>query len=87
MARTLLDDVLERVSGNFHISIGVNGKEAVRLTFEEKDVVVEIKNPVVAAELAIEGSMISDRLKMVEKYLKKGGRNVKVKYGPLEFRL
>lgn len=69
----------------------VGNKPAIELKMEDKDIIVDIKNPILAIELGLEEFFIShgDKKKKSEaddilKKLKKAGYTIKIKYKILE---
>ncbi|MBI1972370.1 MAG: hypothetical protein HYS53_03660 [Candidatus Aenigmarchaeota archaeon] len=69
------------------ISFGVSmkGKEAATLTVEKNRILVEIKNPVTAAEMAVKGYALSKNLKKLKARVAKASRKITVKYGVVSF--
>jgi dimeric dUTPase (all-alpha-NTP-PPase superfamily) len=86
----LLKSILEGFSGDVHFFISFGEKPAAEVKLKDKEIILEIKNPILAAEVAIE-ELIQKRkksnlLKYMEK-LKDLGYKVKIKYKLLEVEL
>ena len=86
----IVSDMLDIVEGKVHFYLSVGGKPAVEIIVrnKEKEIVAEIKNPLLAVELGIHqlaggGKYDSSILKNV----KKAGYKIKIKYKMLEFEL
>ncbi len=84
----LLDSFLEKIFGNVHFYIFVGKKPAAEIIINEKEIVVDIKNPVLAVEAAIEQMLKKKHVGSEKlKQLKKMGYKVKIKYKRIEFYL
>ncbi|MFH0889956.1 MAG: hypothetical protein V1836_02315 [Candidatus Aenigmatarchaeota archaeon] len=77
LTRILEDKLVE----NIGFGISVKGKEAAEVTLEKDRILVEIKNPVVAAKLAVKGYLVAKNLKKLKSRILKAGKKVTVKYG------
>lgn len=77
----LIDGLLERMAKNVHFSVGIDGKEAVRLSFDDKKIIVDIRNPILAAQLAIETSLLARKFKKMSGDFKKLGYGMEIRYG------
>ncbi len=77
----LIDGLLERMTKNLHFSVGIDGKEAVRLGFDDKKIIVEIRNPVLAAQLAVETSLLARKFRKMSSDFKKLGYRMEIRYG------
>lgn len=83
----LLKDVLEELCGNIHFFISFGEKPAAEVKFKDKDIIIEIKNPLLAAEVAVEEILENRKNSKFVKYLEKiknMGYRIKVKYKLLE---
>lgn len=91
---SLLESVLETVFGKVHFMVMVGNKPAIELKMEDKNIIVDIKNPVLAIELGLEELVISRDDKneksgagrILEK-LKKAGYKITVKYKIFELEI
>jgi hypothetical protein len=91
----LMEHVLERVFGKVHIYVTVGNRPAIEIIFEDPDIIVDIKNPILAIEAGLDQMLArrgkkdgkmefsSDRLKR----LKKMGYRIIIRYKMLEFEL
>ncbi|MBI3413178.1 MAG: hypothetical protein HY051_03805 [Candidatus Aenigmarchaeota archaeon] len=75
----------ERLAKKLEFGISLKGREAAEVRVEKERVVVEIKNPVVAAQIAVRGYAVAKNLKKLKSRIIKASKNVTVKYGPLSF--
>lgn len=84
----LLHRILEKLFGKVHIYIFVGERKAAELILEDKTVTVDIKNPILAVEAAIEEMARKKRLGSAKlKDLKSMGYKVKIKYKVFEVEL
>lgn len=84
---SLLEGILETVFGKVHFVITVGNKPAIEIKLEEKEIIVDVKNPVLAIELGMEEFVASrrkDKKNSLLKRLKSMGYTIKIKYKFLE---
>ena len=69
------------------ISFGVSlkGKEAAEVTVEKNRILVEIKSPVAAAEMAAKGYAMAKNMKKLKSRITRASKKITVKYGMLSF--
>ena len=84
----ILESFLEKVFGKVHIYINIGKSVAAEILIHEKVITVDIKNPILAIEAALEEMVRkkhvgSDKLKQ----LKSMGYTIKIRYKGLEFDL
>ncbi len=85
---SLIRDLLEIMTGKAHLYLSVGGTPAVEIILHGKEIVAEIKNPLLAMELGLEYAL--NRKKgdhYILKQIKAAGYKVKVKYMMLEFEI
>ena len=84
----LFEKFAEGNSGKAHLLITISKKEVFEITVKEKEITIDIKNPLLAMESLISqylkgGGSGKEKLEMIKKF----GFKVKVKYKFLEFEL
>ena len=85
---SLITDILEIIEGKVHFYLSVGGKPAVEIIMKDKEIVAEIKNPLLAIELGIQQLATKEkRDSYVLQRVKDAGYKIKVKYKMLEFEL
>ncbi|UCD03225.1 MAG: hypothetical protein JSV63_01140 [Candidatus Aenigmatarchaeota archaeon] len=85
---SLITDILEVFSGRLRFHLFFEGKPAVDLVLTPREIVVEIKNPIVALEMGFH--QIGHRNKLnsyIIKMIKAAGYKMKIKYKMLEFEI
>jgi peptidyl-tRNA hydrolase len=85
---SLIKDVLELMRGKVHFYMYVGGSPAVEIILRDREIVADIKNPILAIELGLK--QLGNRAKVdsyVLKQIKKAGYKIKVKYKMIEFEL
>ncbi len=51
---SLLEDILETIFGKVHFMVFVGDKPAIEIKLHNRDIIVDIKNPILAIELGLE---------------------------------
>ncbi len=78
---------METVFGKVHFVITVGSKEAIEIKLEGKNIIVDVKNPILAIELGLEEILAKKGKKgkdsMLNK-LKSMGYTIKIKYKFIE---
>lgn len=87
----ILEGLLEKTFGKVHIMITVGNKPAVEIIFEDTEIILDIKNPILAMEAGLD-QMLSRRKHLTASSrrlegLKKMGYKIKVKYKNIEYEL
>ena len=81
----IASNFLEIMRGRVHFFITVGNVPAVEIKIEGKEIIAEIKNPLLAVELGIEEFIKSGpKNKNLFKEIKKMGYKIKIKYKFLE---
>ena len=83
----MLEEILESVFGKVHFVITVGNKPAIEIKLEGKDIVVDIKNPMLAIELGMEEYLENRKKKGKDSLfnmIKSKGYTIKVKYKFIE---
>lgn len=87
----MLQNILETLWGKAHFMVMVGNKPAIELILEDKEIIIDIKNPILAIELGIEEFLENHRKGKVDisilDSIKKIGYKIKIKYKFLEFDL
>ncbi len=96
---SLLESILETVFGKVHFMVLVGNKPAIEVSLHDRDITVDIKNPVLAIELGLEeffgGAMGGGQGKKVPsespesmlERIKSMGYRIRIKYKMLELDL
>jgi hypothetical protein len=81
-------EVLGKVTGKVHFYIFIGNSPAVEVKLNNKEIVLDVKNPILAAELALKEFLEKKdvSIKWVEK-IKRMGYTIKIKHGALELEL
>ena len=74
-----------RLAEDIRFGVSLKGKEAAEVTVERNRVLVEIKNPVVAAEMAAKSYALAKNMKKLKSRIIRASKKITVKYGPLSF--
>ena len=85
---SLIRNILEMVQGKVHFYLYVGGSPAVEIIMRNKEIIAEIKNPLLALELGLQQfatNMKSDSY--IIDQAKKAGYKIKVKYKMLEIEM
>ena len=91
MVNTALSKVLEKFGGKVHILITVGDTPAIEIIFREPDIILDIKNPILAVQAGLEemlkrrGSITFDSKRLSS--FKDLGYNIKIRYRGLEYEL
>jgi hypothetical protein len=89
MNKENVKDFLQRISGRVHFVVLIKDRPALEIKLKDKNIIVDIKNPVLALTLGMEEFMKHKGGKEISfvKELKRIGYNVKIKYKMFEFEL
>ena len=83
-------DLFEKIAGRVHFYITVGKKPAIEIYLQDKEIIAEIKNPLLAIEFGIEhllsGGTELGKNNMLEK-IKKHGYKIKLKYKMIEMEI
>jgi hypothetical protein len=80
---SLLESILETIFGKVHFMILVGNKPAIEVKLHDRDIIIDVKNPILAIELGLEeyfGDMKNKPKGSLLKKLKSMGYRIKVKY-------
>jgi hypothetical protein len=85
---SLVKEIFKMISGKAHFYLYVSGKPAVEIILHKREIIADIKNPILAIELGLhslgkKGKLNSYLLRMI----KAAGFKVKVKYKMLELEI
>ena len=81
----ILASILETVGGKVHFMVLIDRKPALELFLKDKELIVEIKNPVLAIDFGIQELFGGGKSKRnIFRQIKKLGYKVKIKYKMLE---
>ncbi len=75
----------DKLAENITFGISFKGKEAAEVTVKKDRIVVEMKNPVAAVKIAVEGYLVARNLKRLKSRIVRASRKITVKIGPLSF--
>lgn len=75
----------DKLTEDISFGVSMKGKEAATVTVEKNRILVEIKNPVTAAEMAAKGYVLSKNLKKLKSRIIKASKKITVKYGMASF--
>jgi hypothetical protein len=84
----MMRNLLEMMQGKVHFYLFVGGSPAIEIIVHNKEIIADIKNPLLALELGIH--QFANRGKSdsyILKQAKKAGYKIKVKYKMLEIEL
>jgi hypothetical protein len=84
---SLLEGILETVFGKVHFMVFVGESPALEVNMHDKEITVEIKNPVLAMEMGLEGLAKKNSMGSTMKKLKAMGYTIKIKYKIFELDL
>lgn len=83
---SIITDILEVFSGRLRFHLFFDGKPAVDIVITTDEVIVDIKNPLVALEMGFHQIGHSNKLNSyIIKMIKAAGYKIKIKYKVLEF--
>ncbi len=74
-----------KLAENISFGVSLKGKEAATVTVEKNRILVEIKNPLTAAEMAVKSYALSKNMKKLKLRIVNASKKITVKYGPLSF--
>lgn len=85
----MLEQILERLFGKVHVYVTVGNKPALELTVEGKEIVIDVKNPVLAIEVGADKLLSArkegDSESRTLARLKRMGYKIIIKYKMLKF--
>ncbi|MCK4496891.1 MAG: hypothetical protein KAU24_01755 [Candidatus Aenigmarchaeota archaeon] len=87
---SLLESILETIFGRVHFMILVGNKPAIEVKLHDREIIIDVKNPVLAIELGLEeffGDVKNKSRGSLRKKLKSMGYTIKVKYKIFELDL
>jgi hypothetical protein len=85
---SIIKDALEVFSGRLRFHLSFEGKPAVDIVLTAGEVIVEIKNPILALEMGFHQLGNKSKLNSyVIKMIKAAGYKIKIKYKMLEFEI
>ena len=70
---------------DIRFGISMKGGEAAEVVVEKDRILIEIKNPVAAAEMAAKSYAVANNIKKVKSRIAKASKKITVKYGVLSF--
>lgn len=78
----LVEDIMQTVKGRFSLLISVRDKPAVEVSVQDKAIIIDVKNPLLALELGMEHLTKDKEEKTysLRQALKERGFRIKVKY-------
>ena len=83
-----ITDILEVFQGRLRFHIRIDGKPAIDIVLKPREVLLEIRNPILALEMGIQQmSKNNDMNSYVLNMIKAAGYKVKVKYKIFEIEL
>lgn len=74
-----------KLADDISFGVSMKGKEAATVTVEKNRILVEIENPVAAAEMAVKGYALAKNMKKLKSRIVRASKKITVKYGPLSF--
>jgi len=85
---SLIKNILEIIRGRIHFYLYVGGSPAIEIILRDREIVADIKNPILALELGMKQLGKGRKFdSYILKQVKAAGFKVKVKYNVLEFEL
>jgi len=85
---SVITDILEVFSGRLRFHLFFEGKSAVDVVLTPGEMLIEIKNPIVALEMGLQQIGSKNKLNSyIIDMVKSAGYKVKIKYKLLEFEL
>jgi len=87
---SLLESILETVFGRVHFMVLVGNKPAIEIKLKDREIIIDVKNPILAVELGIEEFLeMKEKRKQgsLLKKLKSMGYKIRVKYKIFELDL
>ncbi len=75
----------DKLAEDISFGVSMKGKEAATVTVEKNRILIEIKNPVTAAEMAAKSYALSKNMKKFKSRIVKASKKITVKYGALTF--
>jgi hypothetical protein len=84
----MMSEILEMIQGKVHFYLFVGGSPAIEIKIHDKEIIAEIKNPLLALELGLQQFATKRKSdSFILNQAKKAGFKVKVKYKMLEIEL
>lgn len=83
----LTEKILEKLTGEVHFYIFVGDNPAVEIKITEDEIILEIKNPLLAAELALDELLHRKKTPAGLEKIKDMGYKIKIKYKMVEMEL
>ncbi len=81
-------NLLEMIQGKVHFYLYVGGSPAVEIIMRDKEIIADIKNPILALELGIQQFATSRKKdSYILDQAKKAGYKIRVKYKMIEIEL
>ncbi len=77
----------DSLAKDLSLGLFVRGRQAAEFTLENGGIMVKIKNPITAAEMAVRGYFVAKNLKKLGARIMKASRKVTVKYGFISVKL
>lgn len=85
---SVMRNIFEMMSGKMHFYLFVGGSPAIEIKMHNKEIIAEIKNPLLALELGLHQFATNRKSdSYILDQAKKAGYKVKVKYKMLEIEL
>jgi len=75
----------DKLTKDIDFGVSVKGKEAAEVSVQTNRILVEVKNPFMAASMAVKGYFVARNLKKLKERILKASKKITVKYGPLSF--
>lgn len=83
----LISQILEKICGRVHFLVFVDGNPAAEVELKDKEIFVEIKNPILAIEFGLEEFFSSGGKTNAFKKIKDLGYKIRIKYRMFEVKL
>jgi len=89
ISKKSIQEFIEKIHGKIHFVILIKNKPALEVRLRDKDIIVDVKNPVLALTLGMEELMKKKEEKNIGfiNELKKHGYRIKVRYKMFKFEL
>lgn len=84
---SILREILGDLTGDVHFYITVGEKPAAEITLKDKTILVNIKDPLLAAQAAMKQLLAKKKNKVRIKKLKGLGYTIKIRYKMLEMEM
>ncbi len=85
----ILADIFKSIMGKAHFMVYMGNAPAAEITMKDKEIIVDIVNPIAAIELGIEEFLSKKGTQDIEsiKKIREAGYRIKIKYRSLEMDL